>query len=143
MRIAHFRNYDQFGSHCASSRSDNEKTMLFEWTGGPLADGLRCYRNQEFFAAHEHWETQWLKCNEPEKTFLQALIQVTAAFHHLQRCNFAGTVSLLRAALRRLENFPAVFQGIAVEELRLSIREWIAALKAGAESPQLPFPHIR
>jgi predicted metal-dependent hydrolase len=118
--------------------------MLFEWTSGPLADGLCCYRNQEFFAAHEHWEAEWLKCCEPEKTFLQALIQVTAAFHHLQRQNFEGTASLLRAALGRLENFPPEFQGVAVEELRKSIRIWLEALKGGAElPPTLPLPRIR
>jgi uncharacterized protein len=116
--------------------------MLFEWTSGPLADGLHCYRNQEFFAAHEHWEGEWLKCNEPEKTFLQALIQVTAAFHHLQRRNFAGTSSLLRSALERLENFPAEFQGVAVDELRTSIRTWLEALDANPEPPPLPFPRI-
>jgi uncharacterized protein len=130
--------------HRTSSRIDNEETMLFEWTCGALAEGLRCYRNQEFFSAHEHWEAEWLKCSEPEKTFLQALIQITAAFHHLQRNNFAGTASLLRAALRRLENFPAEFQGVAVEHLRNSIRTWLEALESGAVPPTpLPFPQIR
>jgi predicted metal-dependent hydrolase len=118
------------------------EAMLFEWTSGPLADGLCCYRKEEFFAAHEHWEGEWLKCSEPEKTFLQSLIQVTAAFHHLQRRNFAGTASLLRAALERLENFPAEFQGVAVEELRTSIRTWLEALEGSGEPPPLSFPQI-
>jgi len=117
--------------------------MVFEWTSGDLADGLRRYRNREFFEAHEHWESEWLKCNEPDKTFLQALIQITAAFHHLQHRNLAGTASLLRAALRRLESFPAEFQGVAVGQLRTSIRIWLESLKLRNEPPQLDFPHIR
>lgn len=117
--------------------------MLFEWTTGALAEGLRCYRNQEFFEAHEYWESEWLKCNEPGKTFLQALIQVTAAFHHLHRNNPAGTASLLRAALRRLESFPAEFEGVAVEQLRESIRTWLASLEMRSEPPHLPIPQIR
>ncbi|WP_348263792.1 DUF309 domain-containing protein [Telmatobacter sp. DSM 110680] len=117
--------------------------MQFEWARGPLADGLHCYHNQEFFAAHEHWEAEWLKCAEPEKKFLQALIQITAAFHHLQRRNFEGTASLLRAALGRLENYPAEFQGIAVEELRQSIHTWLEALKAVPSAHLLQFPRIR
>lgn len=119
------------------------KSMLFEWTTGSLADGLLCYSNQEFFEAHEHWEGEWLKCTEPDKTFLQSLIQITAAFHHLERRNFAGCASLLQAALGRLEKFPAEFQGVAVEELRESLRTWIGALKATPERPQLPLPRIR
>jgi predicted metal-dependent hydrolase len=117
--------------------------MLFDWTNGALADGLRCYRNQEFFEAHEYWESEWLKCEEPEKTFLQALIQITAAFHHLQRGNPAGTASLLRASLRRLDNFPAYYKGVAVEELRENARAWLDALQLSSGLRQLRFPHIR
>jgi uncharacterized protein len=116
--------------------------MLFDWTTGALAEGLRCYRNQEFFDAHEHWEGVWLKCDEPEKTFLQALIQVAAAFHHLQRNNPAGTSSLLQRALRRLNAFSPEYGGVAVEELRTSIRAWLQTLSAQTYSPQIPFPHI-
>ena len=116
--------------------------MPFDWTEGALAEGLRCYRNHEFFNAHEHWEDVWLKCEEPEKTFLQALIQITAAFHHLQRSNPAGTASLLRSALRRLENFPADYGGVAVQGLRTSIRLWLDALNVESHPRQLPFPHI-
>lgn len=119
------------------------KAMPFDWTSGSLADGLHCYHNQEFFAAHEHWEAEWLRRMEPEKKFLQALIQVTAAFHHLQRRNFEGAASLLRAALGRLETYPAEFQGVAVEELRRSIHTWLEALKAAPQPPVIPFPQIR
>jgi|ERR1700722_501117 predicted metal-dependent hydrolase len=117
--------------------------MEFDWTKGALADGLHCYRNQEFFEAHEYWEGEWLKCSEPEKKFLQALIQITAAFHHLQRSNFAGTRSLLRASLRRLDGFPAHYKGVGVEELRESMRMWLNALQLSDEPPQIHFPFIR
>jgi uncharacterized protein len=116
--------------------------MSFDWTEGALADGLRCYCNQEFFDAHEYWEAVWLKCDEPEKTFLQALIQITAAFHHLQRGNPVGTASLLRAALRRLDGFSAEFGGIAVEQLRTSIRIWLDAIMLDTRPAELPFPKI-
>jgi uncharacterized protein len=115
--------------------------MALDWGCGALAEGLGCYRNEEFFLAHEHWEAIWLQCEEPEKTFLQALIQVTAAFHHLQRKNVIGSVSLLQAALRRLDSFPAAYGGIAVEPLRGSIRAWLTALDQ-RPSPPLPFPDI-
>jgi predicted metal-dependent hydrolase len=116
--------------------------MPLDWSCGALAEGLRCYKSGEFFFAHEHWESVWLKCEEPEKTFLQALIQITAAFHHLQRKNFIGAASLLRAALRRLEAFPAAYGGIEVEDLRASARAWVLALECEDQSLQLPFPPI-
>ncbi len=116
--------------------------MTLDWSCGALADGLRCYRNEDFFLAHEHWEAIWLQCEEPEKTFLQALIQVTAAFHHLQRNNVIGSASLLQAALRRLDRFPGDYGGIAVESLREDIRAWLVVLNGGRSSPPLSFPHI-
>ncbi|MFZ0336733.1 MAG: DUF309 domain-containing protein [Terracidiphilus sp.] len=117
--------------------------MRLDWSCGALAEGLRCYKSEEFFLAHEHWESVWLRCEEPDKTFLQALIQITAAFHHLQRENFIGTASLLRAALRRLDPFPAAYGGIEVGDLRASVRAWLEALDREDASPQLPIPHIR
>jgi predicted metal-dependent hydrolase len=123
--------------------SQNEERMSLDWNRGALTEGLRCYEKGEFFLAHEHWEGIWLQCDEPEKTFLQALIQIAAAFHHLQRKNFRGAASLLRAALRRLEPFPAAFGGIEVEAVRESVRDWLKALDQDDPSPRLPIPRIR
>ena len=67
--------------------------MILNWTSGELREGLRCYHSGAFFEAHEHWELMWLSAPEPEKTFLQGLIQVAASFHHFQRKNLAGAKS--------------------------------------------------
>jgi predicted metal-dependent hydrolase len=122
--------------------------LPFDWNQGELAEGLRCYRNHEFFEAHEHWEAVWLRSAEPEKTFLQALIQTTAGFHHFQRGNFVGAASLLRGALRRLGAYKDEFGEVGVEPLRQSIRAWLRALeenkfRPNEVRPELPFPIIR
>ena len=77
--------------------------MSLDWTERDLREGLRCFHSAAFFEAHEHWESVWLVAQEPEKTFLQGLIQVAASFHHLKRGNLEVTVSLLRSALRLLD----------------------------------------
>jgi predicted metal-dependent hydrolase len=119
-------------------------TMELDWSRGELAEGLRCYCAEEFFLAHEHWELVWLRLPEPEKTFLQALIQVAAAFHHLQRGNRPGAESLLRHAQRRMEPLPDVFGGIAVEPLRSQIEERLSALEAREiQLERLIFPQIQ
>ncbi|HEY1805613.1 MAG TPA: DUF309 domain-containing protein [Terracidiphilus sp.] len=117
--------------------------MILDWSSEGLAEGLRCYKAGEYFEAHEHWEGVWLKCTEPEKTFLQALIQITAAFHHFQRSNLMGTASLLRGALRRLDEFPSAYGGIEVEGVRESVRAWLRALDESGSSPEPPIPRIR
>jgi RimJ/RimL family protein N-acetyltransferase/predicted metal-dependent hydrolase len=112
-----------------------------DWTQGALHEGLRCFHSGAFFEAHEHWESVWLAAQEPERTFLQGLIQVAAAFHHFQRGNSVGTLSLLRSALCRLDGYPAAFAGIAVAPLCTAIRQWLEALETiprAAAPPPVP-----
>lgn len=116
--------------------------MELDWNSGALAQGLKCFSRQEFFGAHEHWEIVWLKCAEPQKSFLQALIQVASAFHHHQRNNLRGAASLLRRALHKLEHFPAHFEQIDVAELRSELSEWMRALETSHKVFSL-YPRIR
>jgi uncharacterized protein len=114
----------------------------FDWNSGALAEGVRCYRNEQFWLAHEHWESVWLRLQQPEKTFLQSLIQITAAFHHLQTGNTRGAISLLRRALHRLEPYPTPFRGIDLAQLRKKAGEWLLALESGTEPRPKSFPQI-
>jgi uncharacterized protein len=116
--------------------------MKLTWTEGELGEGLRCYRAQEFFAAHEHWESVWLGSKEPEKSFLQGLIQVAAAFHHLQRGNPRGTRCLLQRARARLERSPESSCGINVTRLCKEIGEWLQAFEAGSGTSGLFYPQL-
>jgi predicted metal-dependent hydrolase len=109
--------------------------MPLDWSSGGLATGLACYRNREFFEAHEHWEEVWNGLVDPEKLFVQALIQVTVAMHHYQHANRAGALSLLQRALRKLDKYPERFGGIDVGRLREDVRSWLVGLEAEEASP--------
>lgn len=93
--------------------------------------GLEAFNSAHFYDAHEHWEEVWLETPNPDKMFLQGLIQVAAAFHHYSRANLLGTGKLLRSGLLKLDRFPEIHGGLEIEELREAIREWLAALEAG------------
>jgi hypothetical protein len=113
-----------------------------DWERGALAEGLVCYGSGRFFQAHEHWESVWLTLQEPEKSFLRALIQITAAFHHRQAGNRAGAVSLLRRALQRLELCPAHSGGIMVALLCSGVSEWLSAMEGRSLSIPAALPRI-
>lgn len=117
-------------------------TNKFDWTIGALAEGLRCYRTQQFFEAHEHWEAVWLTLAEPEKSFLQALVQVSAAFHHLKRGNRIGAISLLSRSLCRLDRSASQFCGLNVEKIRHQVREWLSALEDENVHVPAEFPNF-
>lgn len=114
--------------------------MNLDWTQGELAEGLRRYHAGEYFAAHEHWELVWLAAPEPEKTFLQGVIQVTAAFEHLRRSNPLGTKLMLQNALRRLDPLPPNFGGLNLAQLRDDIRDRLDLL---TREPHPRIPPVR
>ncbi len=86
--------------------------------------GLADFNAGRFFEAHEVWEELWLAAPEPEKTFLQGLIQIAAAFHHHGRGNARGRQSLLAAGIAKLAGCPDDFRGIAIAKLRDEVEAW-------------------
>jgi uncharacterized protein len=104
--------------------------------------GVAQFNAGHFFDAHETWEEIWLQSLEPEKTFLQGIIQIAAAFHHYTRGNARGARSLLTAGLRRLDVFPAQQAGIALDHLRDAARHWAAALAEGQDPGPAQVPRI-
>ena len=104
--------------------------------------GFEQFNAREFFAAHETWEEIWLAASEPDKTFLQGIIQVAAAFHHYRRGNPAGTQSLLDSGLRELAKFPADCRGLKLEALRGEAGNWLAMLASGKDPGESALPKI-
>ncbi len=102
----------------------HEKDRLYQ-------KGLEAFNSAHFYDAHEHWEEVWLETPNPDKIFLQGLIQVAAAFHHYSRANLLGTRKLLRAGLVKLDRFPDVHGGLEIEALRKAVQEWLDVLESG------------
>jgi len=105
--------------------------------------GVRHFNAHEFWEAHEAWETIWLVAESDVEQFLQGLIQVAAAYHHVKRGTFRGAVRLFDAGLRRLSAFPQKWSGIdrgAAEDAARRHRERIAA--SSEKVPESEFPEL-
>jgi len=77
-----------------------------------LEEGVALFNDHHFWHAHEAWERLWLVAEGEERRFLQGLIQLAAAYHHVQRGTFRGGVRLFDAALQKLGPFPDGHRGI-------------------------------
>jgi uncharacterized protein len=108
-----------------------------------FARGVAHFNAQEYFEAHEVWEELWLAAQEPEKTFLQGLIQVAAAFHHHARQNARGARSLLAAGIAKLQGFTDHHRGIALSDLRREAKSWLERIEAGSGAESRALPLIR
>ncbi|HWP84350.1 MAG TPA: DUF309 domain-containing protein [Terriglobia bacterium] len=106
-------------------------------------EGIRLFNREEFFACHEALEAVWLEADGPDKTFLQGLIQVAVAYHHLRRGNAAGAVRLLRAGIEKLSARSSYRRRIDAEALRALLEPLPGLIEAGQAGPQTPAPQIR
>jgi predicted metal-dependent hydrolase len=113
----------------------HEKDRLYQ-------KGLEAFNSSQFFEAHEFWEDVWRETAEPDRRFLQGLIQVAAAFHHYSRSNVLGTRKLLQAGLLKLDAFPRAHRGLEIEPLRAAVRDWLSAIAAGEIPQSLNPPRI-
>jgi predicted metal-dependent hydrolase len=104
--------------------------------------GLELFNSQKFFEAHEIWEEIWLVESEPEKTFLQGLIQLAAAYHHYERGNPDGAESLLASGIVKLSRFPEHHHGLSIGELRATAKQWARLLGEGRKPGSTNLPRI-
>jgi predicted metal-dependent hydrolase len=103
--------------------------------------GVEHFNRHEFWEAHESWETIWLVAETDVEQFLQGMIQLAAAYHHVKRGTHRGAVRLFEAALRRLSAFPRRWSGIdrgAAEEAARAHREKVALSSEKVPADEFP-----
>jgi hypothetical protein len=113
-----------------------------------LLAGIEQFNNGYFFEAHETWEDLWYVSPWPARQFLQGIIQTAAAFVHLMRHQYPGTVRLLGHALAKLDEFPDEYMGIDAGRLRREVaqaRDELTALEERFEEwdrARIPSIHL-
>ena len=77
------------------------------------------FNSEKFFEAHEVLENLWREIGPEaeERDFYQGLIQIAAAFVHVQKGTPEGGRKLLKKASAKLEKFSPNFFGIDIPQL--------------------------
>ena len=109
---------------------------------GNIAKGVRLFNEHHFWHAHEAWEALWLTASGEEKTFLHGLIQLAAAYHHVQRGTVRGGVRLFDAAFGKLQRFPDHAGGVGREEAIAVAREHRERIARGDNIAASEFPKL-
>jgi len=99
--------------------------------------GIELYRAGEFFECHEVLEELWTHMRGPRRLFLQALIHFAVAFYHQQRRNRLGAERQLRKALRKIERYLPLYEGVDTATLHREGQACLRRILAG-ETPQPP-----
>lgn len=83
--------------------------------------GVVEFNRQFFFEAHDLWEELWVETTGEHRLFYQGLIQTAVGCYHLSNGNCKGACSQFGKALGKLDNYPAVYHGVNVQNLRDAI----------------------
>ena len=101
-------------------------------------EGLSLFNTAQFFEAHEVLEDVWRAAPEPDRKFLQGLIQIAVALHHHSTGNVVGCQSLLKRGLGNLAHYPDLHFGLKLGSFRDEVEQWRSALEAQLPLPALP-----
>jgi uncharacterized protein len=103
-----------------------------------LEKGIHLFNRGEFFECHEVLEEAWTPERDPRRLFLQSLIHVAVGFYHCQRGNPVGASRQLRKALRKLEGYLPVCEGIDTALLFREAQERLVRIDAGEQVTGFP-----
>ena len=106
-------------------------------------EGVELFHRGDYFAAHEAWEEIWRSTTPEPRDLFQGLVQLAAAFHHLderRRPDVARRV--LAKARRRLATVAPAAAGLDVTALLAELAVWDAWLAAPVGTPP-PSPRLR
>ena len=101
-----------------------------------LKRGIREFNEGRFFEAHDILEDLWQGYREPNRVFLQALIQTAVGFYHLENKNLKGARSQLSKAYAKFGPYLPEYWGIAVGSLHSSLGECLRVLESNHEAPE-------
>jgi hypothetical protein len=83
-----------------------------------MEEGRQAFNRGEFFEAHEFWEEVWNEIDDPDRTWVQGLIQIATGLHKLASGRPDVCLTLLQKALAKLTEVPLVLDGFATRALR-------------------------
>lgn len=91
--------------------------------------GLEEFNKENFYEAHEILEEFWHEYRGTDRTFIQGLIQLAAAFYHAQSRNRKGAMSQLSKGSQKLAQYQPTQNSIDVVGLLESVRENLQQLR--------------
>lgn len=97
---------------------------MSDWTqDAHYLTGVAYFNQHKFFEAHEAWEDLWHRSFGGEKEFIQGLIQMTSALHHLQIGNMRGARLLHDSTLELWRAYGSSFGGVNLDRCRQNLNQ--------------------
>lgn len=98
--------------------------------------GIAEFQTGDFYPCHDSLEALWMDATEPDKTFIQGILQLAVACYHLSNGNERGAMILLGEGINRLQGYRPVYETIDVTTLVYSSSVLLSCIQ-GMDTPSL------
>lgn len=107
--------------------------------------GLEEFNREAFFEAHEVLEDLWHEYRDVDRPFIQGLIQIAAAFYHLQSHNLKGAISQFTKGNEKLARYLPTYWEVSVAGLLEDVHDRLQQLSHATETKfdRIPYPKIQ
>ncbi|WOV93123.1 MAG: DUF309 domain-containing protein [Candidatus Nitrosoabyssus spongiisocia] len=90
-----------------------------------IQDAKYYFNNERFWECHEALEWVWNHSTGIEKTTVQGIILVAAAFVHYQKAENDICISIFNRALEKFVNSPVIYEGINIDVMKKLVTNMI------------------
>jgi uncharacterized protein len=90
-----------------------------------VAEAVSLFNAERFWEAHEVLESIWREALGEEKTLLQGLILVCAAFVHVQKDESEVAIGIIKRTLPKLSWAESAYHGIPVASVRTRLQRML------------------
>jgi uncharacterized protein len=107
--------------HAIRAMDSTERKRLMD-------EGRRAFNRGEFYESHELWEEVWDVIDDPDRLWVQGMIQIATGLHKLSRDRPDVCRTLLTKALAKLADAPPALDGFDLARLRADAEAVLAAI---------------
>ncbi|WP_338441413.1 DUF309 domain-containing protein [Synechococcus elongatus IITB4] len=93
-------------------------------------EGIALFNQRQFYACHDIFEALWHEAIEPDRTFLQGILQIAVGLHHLSNLNRRGATILLGEGGARLQDYQPDYAAVDVSDLLAHSEPILQSLQA-------------
>lgn len=98
--------------------------------------GVDLFNQREFYRCHDQFEELWHEAVEPDRQFLQGVLQIAVGLYHLSNGNGRGARILVGEGIGRLADYHPDYAGLRVDCLLEQARDLLTRLQQAADEPE-------
>ena len=105
--------------------------------------GLRLFNRQEFYAAHEYFETAWRETPAPERELYRAFLQIAGGFYRLEQEDLSAARKFFTHAQGWLAILPESLCGVDIAQLQSDLASLLSDIDQRQPAVQILLCHFR